>query len=114
MSDAALQNDLFSPPLARRDDPDTSKTAADRISFSGKLDGERAKTLKLVRRYPGHTAVELSQLSRGELDRYQLNKRLAELRNRVPALVDNGAQNHRLSKRPCRLTGNPALLWYPL
>jgi predicted transcriptional regulator len=46
---------------------------------SGALKGQARLTLDLVRRHPGLTSKELAEV--GPLDRYQIARRLSDLRN---------------------------------
>lgn len=67
----------FGVPRSRRDDPLSSKRAAEQMDRSGTLRGQRLITLDLVKQFPGRTSKELARL--GTLDRYQLARRLPEL-----------------------------------
>jgi len=68
----------MSPARARRTDCDSSHVAADKAERDGTIGRQAAAALALVRRYPGRTSKELARL--GSLDRYQLARRLPELR----------------------------------
>ncbi len=67
----------FGVPRSRRDDPLSSKRAAEQMDRSGTLRGQRKIALDLVKQFPGKTSKELAEL--GTLDRYQLARRLPEL-----------------------------------
>lgn len=88
-------------PLFRRSDPPESRAAARRIA--PKLGDLHRWAIDVVRRYPGRTATELTELA-GELDPRRLNRRLGEL-----------AKLGRLRRgqpRPCRITDRRAATWY--
>src|SRR5688572_17308882 len=65
-------------PRSRRRDPSSSVRAERQIKESGALRGQAMIALQLVKDHPGKTSKELAQL--GTLDRYQLARRLPELR----------------------------------
>jgi hypothetical protein len=67
----------FGVPRSRRDDPLSSKRAAEHMDRSGTLRGQRKLALDLVKQFPGRSSKELAGL--GTLDRYQLARRLPEL-----------------------------------
>ena len=54
-----VQPDFFAPPIARKRDPDTSKMAA--VQYSNR-DADKGLLLDLIKRRPGHTAAELSEI----------------------------------------------------
>jgi hypothetical protein len=68
----------FPKPRSRRKDPASSKRAEDQMRKSGTLRGQALIAFDLVKQFPGRTSKELAGL--GTLDRYQLAKRLPELR----------------------------------
>ena len=77
----ARQLSLLSPytvPRVHKRDPVSSSVAADKAERDGTIGRQARATLALVRRYPGRTSKELAALS--SLDRYQLARRLPELR----------------------------------
>lgn len=90
------------PPLFRRDDPATSREAAEHMARSGRIKAAQADTLNHVRRHPGLTATELAHRV-GLFDPRVLNRRLPEL-ERLGLVVRGEA-------RPCRVTGRRAATW---
>lgn len=98
------QQDLFGDPkpLARRNDPVESKQAAEYIvSRVGYLQGE---VMALVRRHPGQTVNELSELFH-QRDPRRIGRRLPELLRL--GCVTKG------TSRPCTITGRMAATWMP-
>ncbi len=89
-------------PRARRSNPTSSHEAADFVERTGLAQQQAARALSAVRAYPGRTSQELATLS--QLDRYELARRLPELR--VAGQVRNGV------KRQCTVTGQQALEWW--
>ena len=85
-------------PRARRSDPDTSHTAADRIR--PKLRAQQQAVLDALAKWPGSTAVELAHVS--GLDRYLVSRRLPEL---VPIWVRRG------KPRECTVNKTPMTTW---
>ncbi len=71
-----LAFNMESIPIARKTDPESSHEAAARITDSGKRKRQIDEALARVRRHPGKTSLELSDM---ELDRYILARRLPEL-----------------------------------
>lgn len=65
------------PPRARRNDPDSSHLAADRMEKSGAMGEQMQAVLDAVKRYDGSTSKELAELS--GLDRHAVARRLPEL-----------------------------------
>ena len=63
--------------MARHDDPPSSRAAAKLMLDTGAAGHQARAALDLVRHFPGRTSLELSEL--GDLDRYQLGRRLPEL-----------------------------------
>ena len=96
-------NPLFdrAAPIARPEDPSSSHEAAQEITESGTRSAQCRAALELVRANPSSTSLELANL--GDLDRYQLARRLADLRN--AGQVENGEQ------RRCLVSGRNALTW---
>lgn len=114
----ATTADLFSdPPIARRSDPVTSKTAAHAYSASqrGK---DQAAMLELVEQYPGKTAGEYAEILIGRLLRgspkpAELYKAARMPTKRLSDLSDAG--DVRVGEaRKCRLTKRPAQTYYPV
>lgn len=63
---------------SRSGDPQSSKRAEREIKRSGTLRGQAQMVLGLIKRYPGRSTKELSEL--GTLDRYQIARRSADLK----------------------------------
>lgn len=88
-------------PRSRRDDPETSHAAADRVRRSGVLRGHQQAILEAVRARPGLTYLELSQFT--GIERHAVARRLKEL------------EPVHLKRGPARLVagGKPCLTWWP-
>lgn len=89
-------------PAARNSDPITSHMAADYIQESGIKAAQQNIALMTVHLHPGHTSNELTRYC--GLDRYQLGKRLPELRK--AGFLVNGKE------RKCTVSGRLAITWY--
>lgn len=99
-----LQQALFTDtPRARRNDPETSHLAAERIKASGALGKQQQAVLAAVRNWPGCTAVEIAQ--RAQIDRYAVSRRLPEL---SPVHVRRGPP------KICSVKGTPQTTWRPV
>lgn len=94
--------------LASPADPATSDQAAIEHARSGRLTGNRALCLELVREYPGYTACELhhAQGDRGTMDRHEVSRRLADLKNM--GLVRHGPA------RECEVAKTKQVTWDPV
>lgn len=97
--------------LVRRDDPSTSRDAAERLIDSGALAGDSADALQLVRENPGRTAYELEAIDKmpsgkghGRPDR--IRKRLAGLEQ--SGLIRKG------ERRECFERKSNCFTWYPV
>lgn len=88
--------------LARRTDPESSHLAAKHMVESGGLGVQQRIAYNLVRHHPGYTSDELARL--GQLDRYQLARRLPEL--------ERAGYIQRGHIRKSHITGRPAVTWY--
>lgn len=84
--------------LARRSDPPSSKTAAEKHAHR---ESNCAKVWHAVREYPGRTYRELAEFI--ELDVAEIGKRLADLRN--TGRVVNGPE------RQCTVGRKPMQTW---
>jgi hypothetical protein len=91
--------------MARRSDPETSHAAAAEMLHSGKLTAQQGRVLALVAKHPGCTSLELAAISDGKLDRYQIARRLPELKR--GHVVRMG------STRKCNIGDRPAVTWWP-
>lgn len=80
----AMQRDLQRP-LARKTDPASSKAAAEHVVESGKLEGQCQQVYEALKRFPNHTAREISKAS--GLDYHMVAKRLPVLRDHGRARV---------------------------
>lgn len=101
-----IQLDLFARrpqtrPRARRSDPETSQTAADRAERSGSAASQRERILAYVRDNPGRTSAEIADALR--LNRHTPARRLPELR--ALGLVASG------DPRTCSVQGTRAMVW---
>ncbi len=92
-------------PLARKNDPATSKAAAESLTKSGARDSDKKKVLHWLKlaTHTNHlfTSAELAKLS--ELPHPTVHKRLPDLRR--DGLVENGPS------RICSVTGRVSLTW---
>ncbi len=94
-------------PLARRNDPATSKAAAAVLTASGGRESAKAKVLEALRnssyarRNEACTSWELNKASM--IQHPTVHKRLPDLRR--DGLVENGPV------RKCSVTGRPSLTW---
>lgn len=89
--------------------PATSIKARDGHEASGKLAGNRALCLGLVRKYPGKTAVELHALHEaagGTMSRTEVSRRLPELISL--GLARKGPE------RKCEINKTSMAVWYPV
>ena len=110
--DAEMQLDLFSAAAqrvtaiarARRTDPWPSHAAADHVERTGKAGQQRIRCGAAVLKNSGKTSQELSEIT--GIDRYELARRLPELR--AQGLIRNGAET-----KICNITGRPAMTWEP-
>ena len=89
-----------------------STVAAEHITASGVRGEQARRVLDLVRRLPGKTAGELSEVSRADpddgalrLDRVQVARRLTDLA--AASLIRQG------DPRACRAYGRRCVTWWP-
>jgi len=90
--------------LARNTDPVTSHEAAREILDSGRAAVQRQAAARCVVTNPGRTSLELSRL--GELDRYQLARRLPE--------IESAGLVFRAGIRRDEQTGRSGVCWWPV
>ncbi len=103
-------NTLFDP-LAHRDDPLSSYTAAGKALKSGKLKGQMKLCLLGVQRWPGKTSAELAVLI--GVDRYCPGRRLSVIERR--GLVKKGkARRCTVCRSICVTWSIPEIDKYPL
>ncbi len=93
-------------PVARRDDPVTSKQAAREVTRDGTRTRQANEVYVLVVRYPGMTAREYDKIA--GFTREVSHKRLPELEKEK-----NGALIKRGFSRTCSLSGKKAITWWP-
>lgn len=91
-------------PIARANDPESSHCAGEEITASGRRQQQIAMTISVVRKHPGHTSMELSEIT--GVCRFVLARRL-------PEAVTAGAVVKGI-QRPCSVTGKLALTWLPV
>lgn len=91
-------------PLARRDDPESSKESAQRLVESGQLKGQKQAVYLALRRFPGSTSAELAK--RADLTRHLTGRRLPDLER--AGLVRRG------DLRPCSCGKGRAVTWWPV
>lgn len=105
-----MQVDCFGPPIARKRDPETSRAAAIAYDESSR-DDDKARLLAVIRRNPGHTAAEYSQiLFESGMDFYKAARMPTK---RVHDLVHDGAVRVGQA-RTCRKTGRKAQTYYEI
>ena len=96
-------------PVARRQDPESSKAAGRAVTASGCREGQLRQVLELVKRHPGSTSLELAASAERDgdasLDRYVIARRLPELES--AGLVKRGQE------RSCTVGRRSALPWWP-
>jgi len=92
------------PPVSRRTDPRSSFLAEQGINEDGSRESQQQFLLRLVKHRPGLTSMELSKLC--ELDRYQVARRLADLKN--GKLLESGYI------RNCTVSDKEAVTWNPI
>lgn len=100
-------------PVAHRRDPATSHEAARAVTESGRRQTQADRVYGLVLRFPGRTAGELAaesavealQAGRESYDRYQVARRLSDLREMH--LVTRGPA------RRCEVAGTTQCTWWP-
>ena len=90
-------------PIAARNDPETSKLAAQKITRSGKRESQQLVLVALVKKYPRRTSAELAKLSNGVIDRYAAARRLPELEQ--SGLARKGETKY------CSVTSHKAVTW---
>lgn len=103
------QPSLFDAPppvreLARLSHPQTSHEAAEKLIASGRLAGDSAAALDMVREHPGLTGYELQNLDRSGRD--------DRIRKRLGGLANSGLLRRGESRR-CRVKGSMCVTWYP-
>ena len=106
------QIDMFQPrkpmtvatPAARTTDPHTSHLAAEEITASGARQQQIGVAIAAVRAHPGHTSMELANLT-GH-DRYMLARRLPDAE--TARAVSKG------EARTCTISGRKAVTWNPV
>ena len=113
MSTAVQERFAFAPtpiekamrhPIAAAYDPETSRESAEKITASGKREGQLQGVLALVKRYPLSTSLELA--SHSSFDRYVIARRLPELASAHLVV--------RRSPRECLVSGNKSVTWEAL
>jgi predicted HTH transcriptional regulator len=100
--DNVTQNDLFSNPIARKNDPGTSKRAAQRHTRSGERATQALRVLQVLKEHPGLTSRELAKVS--GIAHEVMHKRLPDLRR-------NGLARKEGTKK-CTVTEHTAARWY--
>lgn len=90
-------------PNSKRNDPETSHLAGEKITKTGKRKKQMLEVAALVRKYIGYTSAELAEAV--EEDRAKIARRLPDAR--TANLVVNG------NARVCTITGSKSLTWYP-
>ena len=97
------QLNLFRP-VSRKTDPASSKAAEAEINRTGSRRAQQEIILEYVRQSPGDTSLEMSD--KLCLDRYQIARRLADLKN--------AGFVYQADIRKCSVSGRDAVTWYPV
>lgn len=97
-------------PAARHTDPITSHLAAEEHTASGIRGEQQRRALAAVRAIPGLTSFELAL--RSGIDRYELGRRLPELRI-SKAVFNPQVDDDELFTRRCTVSGKRAMEWWP-
>lgn len=98
-------------PVARRDDPATSKMSARKVTRSGERKRQADAVLAAVRRWPDRTSAELAALM--GVSRHLPARRLSELADeKNGALVERVlGDDGKPLRRICAETGEPCMVW---
>ncbi len=95
---------LYGTGLAHSGDPDTSHEAAQHIVASGTQGRQMTIVLDTVRRHPGLTSLALADHC--DLDRYQVARRLADLKAR------NVVEHRGTGEQSMLGTGRCGMAWW--
>lgn len=98
-----LQPDLFDRVNARHTDPESSAMADIAFTASGEKERQTMEVLQLAARHEKYTALELADFS--DLDRFQIQRRLSDLKR-------GGYVTHGARSRACRKSGRAAVEWW--
>lgn len=105
---AASQVDVHK--LSHRNDPDTSRMAAERSTRSGKRQAGVDRIVAAVREHPGATRAELAKIT--GMDPTEAGRRCPDAREHD--LIHNPTDAHgEPIKRRCGVAGTPAITWLP-
>ena len=101
-------DDEFPNPIAHNVDPQSSHTAAQRVTKSGARKAQAEIVFELVTANPESTAVELlaaQAAGPAALGEYQIRRRLTDLlkKGRIIQVIE----------RPCRVRGSQMVTWSP-
>ena len=99
-----MQQQLLFPIASKNTDPDTSRIAEERITVTGIRGKQSRQVYDLVVKHPGSTSRELAAFSSGELDRWQVARRLPDLQ--TSGMVRKGPV------RKCKIDGTKAVTWW--
>lgn len=90
-------------PVAAKNDPATSREAAEGVTRSGKRQGQCMGILALVKKYPDCTSFELSRKPGVKYDRFTVAKRLPNL--------EEGGLIFKSGTKVCGVSGHKACTW---
>jgi hypothetical protein len=111
--------DLFtSPPLRRvvtpashRADPESSRTAEQKVTQSGRRASQLQRTVDAVRRWPGKTSAELARLEHYDTENESSIRTM--LARRLPEGVTAGALRRGVMA-DCAVTKQKCVTWWPI
>jgi len=89
--------------LYRRDDPATSRQAAERVTAIGSRADHLKRIVQAVAEHPGSTSAELAEYS--GLERHEAARRTADAAN--AGLIVRGPS------KTCRIGGRASVTWWP-
>ena len=101
----------FRAPIARRDDPQTSKAAEAEYTFSGRRQLRCLQVLDLVVRHPGHTANEYARMFHRDYPELPITVSVATPGKRLPDLEKLGMV-YKGATRECGDTGREVHTWW--
>ena len=98
--------------MYRRNDPDTSKQAAQELAFSGGLGERQQQVLRILVEYPTHTHAELAAEMYRQYPQMGIICCAESPHKRLPELKRKGLAKS-VDTRRCTETGKEAAVWVP-
>lgn len=95
--------------MSHRNDPATSRAAAERTVLGGSKERHIQTIAHVVRVHPGRTNGELAEATR--IDYHEVARRAPEAAER--GLIHRETVGGEPYKRPCRVRGTPMTVWLP-